>query len=192
MCNHTLVSPLISCLVSTVRRTLKSGLTSEEANALGLSGSPEMQVWAEPRDIWKPFHCPSSTSTRPGNPPHSSLAVNPPPSPFQLRWVDLVSLCLVRTSLTLPGESEWQVEHSFYSWAGWVGTQALHSNHYASLSADNCRWSHGSITIIWTWNCKDPRVSLSWEELAACLLQPLWPWLNAKGWDGGTDSTARV
>lgn len=38
------VSTLNFPLVCTVRRTLRNGLTTEEANALGLSNGSEMQV----------------------------------------------------------------------------------------------------------------------------------------------------
>lgn len=44
--------------VGTVRRTLKNGLTTEEANALGFSSGSEMQVWSGPKDTLKLLPCP--------------------------------------------------------------------------------------------------------------------------------------
>lgn len=49
---------LPSLPVGTVRRTLKNGLTTEEANALGLSSGSEMQVWSGPKDTLKLLPCP--------------------------------------------------------------------------------------------------------------------------------------
>lgn len=93
-----------------VRRTLKNGLTTEEANALGLSSGSEMQVWAgtgSHRTLRRlealslPLHC-----LHP-----SGLALKSP----QLWWVDLIFMHLVYTGLTqvLPEESGYKAERDF-------------------------------------------------------------------------------
>lgn len=107
----------------TVRRTLKNGLTTEEANAIGLSNGSELQVWAGPGScwtlrFWKPFHCLSNAYTHHGKPLPSRLALNSP----QLRGVDLIIMRLVHTRLdTSASWRKWlkgRMTCYYFLWAG--------------------------------------------------------------------------
>lgn len=115
---HVCHVPFICLPVCTVRRTLKNGLTTEEANALGLSSGSEMQVWAGHKDVWKPFHCPSNAYTQPGNPLHSGLALKSPPHPPALMsWPHLYAFGLHQLD-TSASWREWiKGGTRFYSWA---------------------------------------------------------------------------
>lgn len=116
----------ISLPVCTVRRTLKNGLTTEEANALGLSSGSEMQVWAGHKDVWKPFHCPLNAHAQTGNPLHSGLALKMPP--VLMSWPHLYLFGLHQACFPKRVDKRW-CENLYMNWWGRDSrNRAPHSN----------------------------------------------------------------